>query len=220
MKQHSANNWTPQAVVLGAGNFPQHGIAKGILDECPYVVCCDGAAEEYIRREGRMPWRIVGDGDSLPAHLREQCKDIFLQEAEQETNDQTKATRMLHAEGFRRIAYVGATGKREDHTIGNIALLLTYRRMGLDVRMYTDHGVFLLPKDADGMQQIALEAPVGTAVSVWNFGAKDLKSEGLEYPLYDFDQLWQGTLNRTLQPQCRITAKGEFLVFLAYGTHI
>ena len=208
--------WTPQAVVLGAGNYPSHHIPLALMRECPRVVCCDGAAQEYIQNEGRLPWRIVGDGDSIPAALKAQCRDILFLEAEQETNDQTKATRLLRSEGITRIAYLGATGKREDHTIGNIALLLTYRRMGLDVRMYTDHGAFLLPEDADGMQQITLEAPVGTAVSVWNFGAKNLNSAGLQYRLYDFDQLWQGTLNRTLLPQCTIEADGPFLVFLAY----
>ena len=208
--------WTPQAVVLGAGNYPSHHIPLALMRECPRVVCCDGAAQEYIQKECQLPWRIVGDGDSLPAHLREQCKDIFLQEAEQETNDQTKATRLLRSEGITRIAYLGATGKREDHTIGNIALLLTYQRMGLDVRMFTDHGIFRLPCTENGRQRITFSAPVGTAVSVWNFGAKNLNSTGLQYRLYDFDQLWQGTLNRTQLPQCTIEADGPFLVFLAY----
>ena len=123
--------WIPQAVVLGAGNYPQHCIPLALMRQCPRVVCCDGAAGEYIRTEGRLPWRIVGDGDSIPAELKAQCSHILFLETEQETNDQTKATRLLHAEGIRRIAYLGATGKREDHTIGNIALLLTYQRMGL-----------------------------------------------------------------------------------------
>lgn len=209
--------WIPQAVVLGAGNYPQHCIPLALMRQCTRVVCCDGAAGEYIRTEGRLPWRIVGDGDSIPAELKAQCRDILFLEAEQETNDQTKATRLLRSEGITRIAYLGATGKREDHTIGNIALLLTYQRMGLDVRMYTDHGIFLLPGTEDGRQRITFTAPVGTAVSVWNFGAKNLNSTGLQYRLYDFDQLWQGTLNRTLLPQCTIEADGNFLVFLAYG---
>ncbi len=206
------DDWTPEAVVLGAGDYPAHSFPRRILEEARRIVCCDGAAEGYIRNSGRLPWRIVGDGDSLPATLREQCSDIFLHETEQETNDQTKATLLLLREGVRRVAYLGATGKREDHTIGNIALLLTYQRMGLDVRMYTDHGVFLLPQQG----RLRFHARPGTPVSVWNFGATGLHAEGLEYPVYDFDQLWQGTLNRTLQPDCIIEGQGDFLVFLGY----
>ncbi|MBQ2045100.1 MAG: thiamine diphosphokinase, partial [Bacteroidaceae bacterium] len=86
--------WTPQAVVLGAGNYPSHHIPLALMRECPRVVCCDGAAQDYIQREGRLPWRIVGDGDSIPAALKAQCRDILFLESEQETNDQTKATRL------------------------------------------------------------------------------------------------------------------------------
>ncbi len=207
------DHWTPEAVVLGAGNYPAHSVPRRILEEARRIVCCDGAAQAYIHHSGRLPWRIVGDGDSLAPELREQCRDIFIHETEQKTNDQTKATRLLLREGVRRVAYLGATGKREDHTIGNIALLLTYRRMGLDVRMYTDHGVFLLPTHG----HLSFQAQPGTPVSVWNFGATHLQAEGLEYALYDFDQLWQGTLNRTTLPQCSIQGKGDFLVFLGYS---
>ena len=73
--------WTPQAVVLGAGNYPSHHIPLALMRECPRVVCCDGAAQEYIQREGRLPWRIVGDGDSIPAALKAQCRDILFLEA-------------------------------------------------------------------------------------------------------------------------------------------
>ena len=204
-----------EAVILANGDYPSAALPLQILEEAPYVVCCDGGANEYIA-QGHLPSIIIGDGDSLSEENRLKYVSLIHHNPDQETNDQTKATRLLRSEGITRIAYLGATGKREDHTIGNIALLLTYQRMGLDVRMFTDHGIFLLPCTENGRQRITFTAPVGTAVSVWNFGAKNLNSAGLQYHLYDFDQLWQGTLNRTLLPQCTIEADGPFLVFLAY----
>ena len=39
------------------------------LRQCPYVVCCDGAANTYIR--SGMPEAIVGDGDSLLPDVKE-----------------------------------------------------------------------------------------------------------------------------------------------------
>lgn len=50
--------------------------------------------------------------------------------------------RYARGEGFRRIDILGATGKREDHTLGNISLLFDYMRQGLDVTMQTDYGSF------------------------------------------------------------------------------
>ena len=203
--------WTPQAVVLGAGNYPSHHIPLALMRECPRVVCCDGAAQDYIQREGRLPWRIVGDGDSIPAALKAQCRDILFLEAEQETNDQTKAVQFLLAQGKRKIAIVGATGKREDHTIGNISLLMEYMRMGAEVRSYTDYGVFVPCKDT-----CTFECREGQQVSIFNFTAKGLKEKGLAYPIYDFTSWWQGTLNKCTDTSFTIEAEGEYLVFLNY----
>lgn len=212
-----ADRWSAQAVVIGAGSYPRHPIPLAILHDTPLTVCCDGATQAYLAHEGTLPWRIVGDGDSLPQDLRLRCRSIFIQETEQETNDQTKATRLLHAEGITRIAYLGATGRREDHTLGNISLLPVYQRMGLDVRMYTDHGVFLLPSAVpEGGYRLQLTAPVGQPVSLWNFGATNLTAQGLQYPLYPFTELWQGTLNRLTHPHLTVQANGPFLLYLAY----
>ena len=50
-------------------------------------------------------------------------------------------------QGKRKIAITGATGKREDHTIGNISLLIEYMRAGADVFSFTDHGIFIPCRD-------------------------------------------------------------------------
>ena len=71
-----------------------------------------------------MPDIIIGDGDSLCPEYRELYASLVHHNPDQETNDQTKAVHYLYARGMRRIAIVGATGKREDHTIGNISLLM------------------------------------------------------------------------------------------------
>ena len=72
------------------------------------------------------PHAIIGDGDSLPQAFKEQYKDILHVVEEQEDNDLTKATLHCGSLGFKRILYVGATGKREDHTLGNISLMMRY----------------------------------------------------------------------------------------------
>ena len=52
------------AVVLANGEYPTNPLPLKILAEAPYVVCCDGGADEYIRR-GNVPDVIIGDGDSI-----------------------------------------------------------------------------------------------------------------------------------------------------------
>lgn len=120
---------TIDAVVLANGEYPASPLPLKILAEAPYVVCCDGGADEYIRR-GHTPDVIIGDGDSLSDENRRKFGHILHRISDQETNDQTKAVNFLLAKGKRRIAIIGATGKREDHTLGNISLLIDYLRAG------------------------------------------------------------------------------------------
>ena len=107
------------AVIVAGGEFPTAPQPLEILQGAQYVVCCDGAADRYIAT-GHVPDAIVGDGDSISAENREMFAHLLHIVSEQESNDQTKAVRFLVEKGMQRIAIVGATGKREDHTIGNI----------------------------------------------------------------------------------------------------
>lgn len=198
------------AVILANGDYPSASLPLQVLEKAPYVVCCDGGANEYLAK-GYLPDVIIGDGDSLTEENRTRYASLIHHNPDQETNDQTKAVQFLVAQGKKRIAIVGATGKREDHTLGNISLLMEYMRMGVEVRMYTDHGVFIPCKDVS-----VWECRVGQQVSIFNFTARGFQAKGLAYPIYDFTSWWQGTLNRCTDTSFTIEAEGEYLVFLNY----
>jgi thiamine pyrophosphokinase len=203
-------------IILGAGDYPRHEVPQHLLHNASRVVCCDGAAEEYIRREGKLPWRIVGDGDSLGKEFKERYKEIVRCFSEQENNDQTKATLYLSDHGVKEIVYLGATGRREDHTIGNVSLLVDYMNKGLQVRMYTDKGVFLPARDLFTANMLPDEVKNSQTISIFSFGARNLRSDGLQYPLHDLNSWWQGTLNRIIEKHFTIKAKGCFLLYLPY----
>lgn len=226
-------DFNPEVVILGGGDFPSHPLPLSLLEGASKVVCCDGAAYSYVPRYGK-PWRIVGDCDSIlmpkddhHRRLLEDIKDVIRKYEEQDDNDQTKAVRYCLEHGLKRIAIVGATGGREDHTLGNISLLLEYKRMGADVRLYTDHGLFIPCHD-----DIELEVPIpkgfvavndsdarrqkSTQISIFNFSARNLYGEGLRYPLSDFTQWWQGTLNEAISSPVSIKAEGDYLVYVCF----
>ena len=199
-----------EAVILANGDYPSNEKPLQILEEAPFVVCCDGGANEYIAK-GHLPDIIIGDGDSLSEENRLKHASLLHHIPDQETNDQTKAVQYLLAKGIRNIAIVGATGKREDHTIGNVSLLMEYMRMGAVVRSYTDYGVFIPCKDT-----CTFNCSTGQQVSIFNFTARNLQSEGLAYPIYDFTSWWQGTLNECTDISFTIKAEGEYLLFINY----
>ena len=198
------------AVIVAGGEYPTATQPLEVLQSAPFVVCCDGAADRYIAT-GRVPDAIVGDGDSISAANREKFAHLLHIISEQESNDQTKAVRFLMERGKRRIAIVGATGRREDHTIGNISLLIEYARAGCDIRSFTDHGVFI-PCNGTTTHKCRK----GQQVSIFSITAKDLSAEGLLYPIYDFNNWWQGTLNECTGDEFTINAKGEYLLFINY----
>ena len=199
-----------EAVILANGDYPSNEKPLQILEEAQFVVCCDGGANEYIAK-GHLPNIIIGDGDSLSEENRLKHASLLHHIPDQETNDQTKAVQYLLAQGKRNIAIVGATGKREDHTIGNVSLLMEYMRMGAVVRSYTDYGVFIPCKDT-----CTFNCNIGQQVSIFNFTARNLQSEGLAYPIYDFTSWWQGTLNECTDTSFTIKAEGEYLLFINY----
>ena len=198
------------AVIVANGDFPSAAMPLQILQRAKIVVCCDGGADEYIAK-GFVPDIIIGDGDSLSAENKERFADIIHYDADQETNDQTKAVKFLLSKGLRNIAIVGSTGKRDDHTLGNIALLAEYLRMGATVRSYTDYGVFNPCSDSN-----TFNCKAGAQVSIFNISATNLKSKGLTYPIYDFTAWWQGTLNESPTDTFTISAQGDYIVYITY----
>ena len=191
------------AVIVSNGQFPCHAIPLGILKSACHIVCCDGAIRHVPSAEV-----IIGDGDSVP----DEYHNRLIRIEEQDDNDLTKATRYCLSQGWIKIAYLGATGLREDHTLGNISLLIRYyREMGVEGMMFTDHGFFT---PACGNR--TFNSATGQQVSIFNFGCRQLSSEGLRWNCYGFDQWWQGTLNEALTDTFSVSADSYYLVFQTY----
>jgi thiamine pyrophosphokinase len=197
-----------EAVVIANGEYPTRKEVLEIINAAPLTVCCDGAADDFIARGG-VPDIIIGDMDSLSDENKARYSDIIIHKADQETNDQTKAVQYLLSRSITRIAIVGATGRREDHTIANIALTAEYMAMGAEVVSYTDSGCFIPCRDNK-----TLQCTPNAQVSIFNINATALRSEGLDYPIYDFTALWQGTLNCCRSGEFTISAQGDYIVFI------
>lgn len=199
-----------EAVVIANGEYPTRAELLEIIRTAPLVVCCDGAADSLITNGG-VPDIIIGDLDSLSARSRTEYRSITIHNPDQQTNDQTKAVEHLLSKGITRIAILGATGRREDHTIANIALTAEYMSRGAEVVSLTDYGCFIPCRDSR-----TFHCNAGAQVSIFNINATGLHSEGLDYPIYDFTALWQGTLNCSSTGDFTITAQGEYIVFISW----
>lgn len=200
---------TFDAVIVANGQFPTHAVPLSVLERAQHVVCCDGAiAAVDAKLESASQLTVIGDGDSVPDKYRHR----LIQIAEQDDNDLTKATRYCIGQGWHRIAYLGCTGKREDHTLGNISLMMRYRRdFGIKPVMLTDQGFFTTAQGSHTFPSVP-----GQQVSIFNFGCTRIESEGLKWPSYAYTEWWQGTLNEALATQFILHADGCYMVFQTY----
>lgn len=192
-------------VILCDGLFPTEPYPLYLLDSAPGVVCCDGALLKYLEHcPGRKPLAVVGDMDSLSAEVQEAYSDILVHVAEQDDNDMTKAMRWVLSEHpeVTEIVILGATGLREDHTIGNLGLLMEYTRLfelgERKVSIVSDYGsAFAITDSCD------LHLGEGRRFSFFTAdNSLRVTSTGLQWPLDEvvFDAWWKATLNRTTEP--------------------
>ena len=199
------------AVIVGNGQFPKKEYPLYLLESADYVVCCDGALDTYLRhfrnRTLRRPDVVIGDMDSLSKKAAAKFSDIAVRIEEQETNDQSKAFHYIleHFPDVDTIHILGATGKREDHTIGNLSLLMEYaRELGGQGGAAGGRAVFVdIVSDWSSAFAITdtcdLNIGEGRSISIiCPDNSLKIKSKGLVWQTDNvvFDNLWKATLNR------------------------
>ena len=204
-------------VILAAGDFPTHPVPLAALRGADFVVCCDSAYATLAEREPQWAGRavVVGDGDSLPEAVRRSLADRWVHVAEQDYNDLHKA--MAWATGRFSIRHaqftiLGATGRREDHMLGNVAYLATFAAEypGIGLRMLTDHGTFTHVRGSRTFSSFERQQ-----VSIFSLTPDEPVSVcGLQYPISGrcLRLWWEGTLNAALADTFSVSG-GSLLVF-------
>ena len=189
-------------VVVANGSFPQTALPLRLLHEASVVIACDGAIEA-LDKAGITPAAIVGDLDSIPSCFRERY-------------DLTKSVRFAHRSGEQEVLILGATGLREDHTLGNISLLMDYAPLFRRIEMLSDYGIFTPLR-----QTTTLASDPGTQVSLFSLAPSGtISTTGLRWPIRDrrLTAWWQGTLNEAtgdnftvaLSPEARVIVYRTF----------
>ena len=203
------------AVIICAGDFPQKEYPKYLISTADYIICCDGAFQTWLKKapsifgDLRLPNAIVGDIDSLSPSIQKKYSSIIVRIAEQDTNDQTKAFKYI-MENYKDVEYIhilGASGKREDHTIGNLSLLMEYCRMpirdNLQIDIVSDYSTAFAITDS-----CELHIGEGRTISIFSpDNSLNIESEGLVWPTDSvvFDNWWKATLNKTSSDIVKLT---------------
>jgi len=202
-----------KTVIVADGTFPAHEIPLRYIRDAETIVCCDGSTSSLIDF-GLEPAAIVGDMDSLSDDLAVRYADRLFKDDSQETNDLTKAVNWCIARGYNDIVILGATGKREDHTLGNISLLLEYAKLS-DVIMVTDSGIFI-----PVLESTTIETVQGQQVSVFSIDPlTEISSTGLKYILDNkrLTNWWTATLNEATGSKLSLEfSGGRVIIYLKF----
>ena len=239
MEQNSSKK---NVVILAAGDFPTHPVPLRALREADAVVCCDSAYSKWKvesgKRKVKVPFMVVGDGDSLSEYDKKELGDRWLQVDEQDYNDLHKAMawamsgkwkvesgKIMDASAsfplssfhFPLIQILGATGRREDHTLGNISYLVTFAEEypGADIEMLTDHGRFTAMTGHRTFASFPRQQ-----VSIFAIDPdKPIYGDGLKWPLDGFRARlwWQATLNEALGTGFSLRTEGWLIVFQTFA---
>ena len=204
------------AVIIGNGDFPKKEYPLYLLSRADYIVCCDGALDRYLRYTQdhsmtRLPDAVIGDMDSISASSRKKYAHLAVKVDDQETNDQTKAFDYVIRtfKDVSEIIFLAATGKREDHTLGNMSLLMEYARRddvkasGIHIEMVSDYSTIIPVTDST-----ELDCGQGRSISIISPDSSlRIRSEGLQWPTDNviFDNWWKATLNRASEDTVKLT---------------
>ncbi len=203
-------------IILANGQYPQHPLPLKILSHASEIICCDGALLSMFK-EKITPSVVIGDFDSLQPvdYWQKQFPTTqFIHNPSQYSTDLTKAVLLCKERGRKNITILGATGLREDHTLGNISHLIQYIEWFDHLTMVTDTGIFY-----PILKTTEFEVEKGRQVSVFSF-IPDTKItyKGLKYPIYNQSlQLWEGSLNEAEDSRFTIEfTDGKVIVFINY----
>ena len=129
---------------------------------------------------GYRPDIVIGDLDSFLYSRHKGIKVLEL--PDQETNDLEKSLEYALAKGAKSVCILGATGKRFDHSLKNLSVLLRYLDQFEDIRFKDNHGELFLVRSP-----YTPKLAVGTGISFFPILApvKNFSSKGVKYPLKD-----------------------------------
>ncbi|MFA5182461.1 MAG: thiamine diphosphokinase [Syntrophales bacterium] len=173
-------------IIAGSGIEDMEFLRRRIGAAAPEAILCADGGARYAHALGLAPDLIIGDMDSLAEELLRDFEEKGIAIApyaarKDETDTQLALIRALEMSP-EEILIFGALGKRLDHTLANLGLLIMSLEKGVSIKLIDeDCEVFVMSGAA------TVSGKKGQTVSIFPWGgeARGITLEGFEYPLTD-----------------------------------
>lgn len=144
-----------------------------------FIICADGGYD-IARLNEITPNLAIGDFDSIDGKIDKNIPVVKLP-VEKDDTDMMYCARKAIGLGYKEILILAATGKRLDHSIANISVLLFLTQNGIDAYMADDmtESRILL----DGKYKIKNKK--NKTISIFPYGTAQctVSYNGMKYPL-------------------------------------
>lgn len=201
-----------KCVVVCDGDLPSKKTIMAELADSSFLIAADGGALA-LKRMNITSDVIIGDLDSYQPTGNE--KALVIEDPDQETNDLEKSLMYAIKQSADHIVVLGATGKRLDHTLKNLSVMLQFHSK-------FNHLVF---KDRYSTIEIILspfkrDFVPGTSVSLFPLSGtvEGITTKGLKYSLTNGilkNGMQDGSSNETVKKTVEIEfKKGDLLLLV------
>ena len=171
-------------IIAGSGIDDLEFLRRRIETAAPKTVLCADGGARYAHALGIIPDLIIGDMDSLEEELLRHFEEKGVAVApypvrKDETDTQLALERAL-AMDPEEILIFGAMGRRLDHTMANLGLLMMGPEKGVPIKLVDeDCEIFVTA----GVATVSGQKGQTVSIFAWGGEARGITLEGFEYPL-------------------------------------
>lgn len=139
-----------KAVIVSGGRPPSLELIKSELKNCSLLICGDSGAN-CLKEYEMEPNYLIGDFDSVTQNVLEyfKSKDCIIEKypEDKDFTDTYLCMEKALSGGSDEIAFLGCTGTRIDHILGNIGLLLKCLKNGVKAYIKdVNNTIFIIDK--------------------------------------------------------------------------
>lgn len=171
-----------KTIIIGNGEINNYDIIREYFDQA-YIIACDGGVK-HCRAMMIMPNIMVGDFDSANKEDAEFFENLgVLKEkfpVRKNETDMEIAINMAIDKNSTEIYIVGGLGRRFDHSLANVHILLRPVRLGIRTCLLDEHNIITLVEDS-----IDIVGEKGQTVSLipLTTEVKGINTKNLDYTL-------------------------------------
>lgn len=190
------------------GEKPHHFPAFSNQD---LIYCTDGSYT-YLKENNIVPHVISGDFDSISIPTPVSGIRI-IETPHQDYTDFEKALQIIQDDGYTNVEVYGASGKEQDHFIGNLNAALKFKTQ-LNITFYDNYSRYYFLNNLEN-----INCRIGQKVSLVPFPQADgIITKGLKYPLHHESLTLTGrigTRNEAIAEEISIQFQsGNLLIYL------